>query len=170
VDLSHFTDEALSRLLANCIFEVMTGGPRAAAAESRLEAAYPEIEKRLSGHDETGLLAALGYHVGHREPMPEERRRAVLGYIFRSPLPNIRRNSYIERWGEPSTDQRCGRIAAMLRWFIDRHVGDPAMSRACAEWRTDLRFVLDGDLNDNHGVIAAAHGLPNPPRKHERPA
>ncbi len=147
MDLSYLTDESLSRLAANCIFEVMTGGPRATLAEARLEAAYPEIERRFAGHDEAGLLAALGYHVGHREPMPEERRHAILSYIFRSSLPTIRRDGDIERWGEPLTSQRRGRIEAMLRWFIDRHAGDPIMSRACAEWHTDLQFVLGEALD-----------------------
>lgn len=78
MDLSRLANESLTRLVANCIFEVATRGPREARARTTLTAAYPEIERRVTGRDETGLLAVLGYHVNHREPLPEERRRAVL--------------------------------------------------------------------------------------------
>ncbi len=110
MDLSRLTDDALSRLVANSISEVMAGT----------------------------RLAALGYHVGHREPMPEPRRHAILQYVFRSPMPRIRRGLYMERWGEPLSARRRHQVAEMLRWFLGRHAGNPAMSRACAEWRADL--------------------------------
>ena len=92
--------------MANCIYEVVTGGKRAAGAKPRLEAAYPEIEQRLAGQDETGLLAALSYHTGHRDPVPGNRRHAILRWVFCAPLPGIRRKGYMERWGEPLSEQR----------------------------------------------------------------
>jgi hypothetical protein len=146
MNLPRLADDALTRLVANCIFEVVTGGPRSDRALAVLDTAHPEIERRFSGQGETGLLAALGYHVGHCEPVEEERRHAILVYVFRSTLPGIHHDSHMTGWGEPSSATRLRHIEAMLRWFIDRHTGNPAMARACAQWKTDLDFVLNGGL------------------------
>ena len=128
--LSRLADDALSRLVANCIFEAMGAGPRRGTALARLHAAYPEIERRSAGCDDAGLLGLLGYRVGHREGMPEERRRAVLAFVHRFPLPRVRSDPYMERWGEPGTERRRRRIESILGWFVDRHRGEPLMGRA----------------------------------------
>ena len=83
----------------------------------------------------------MGYHVGHRQGMAEERRRAVLAFVHQYPLPHVRGDPYMEGWGEPGMERRRRRIENILRWFTNRHRGDPLMGRACAEWVADLEFV-----------------------------
>ena len=106
MDLSRLADDALARLVANCVFEAAGHGPRRALALAKLHRAYPEIERRSAGLDDKGLLALLGYRVGHRGGMAEERRRAVLAFVHRYPLPHVRGDAYMERLGEPGTDRR----------------------------------------------------------------
>lgn len=157
MDLSGLADDALSRLVADCVFEAMGGGPRRAAALAKLHRAYPEIERRSAGLDDKGLLALMGYRVGHRDGVAEERRRAVLAFVHRYPLPRVRADAYMERWGEPGTERRRRRIESILRWSVDRHRGDPLLGRACAEWAADLEFVRSARFEEA-GASAASAG------------
>jgi hypothetical protein len=119
MDLSGKTDEEVFRLAANCIWEVMTRRRLADKAQHLLEkAAYPEIERRCRG-PETGLLHAFGYHVGSTDPVPRDRRHAILRYVFRSRLPVVQDETHMAEWGQPLSDTRRERIASTLRWFLD---------------------------------------------------
>jgi hypothetical protein len=139
--LDALPDDALSRLVANCVFEAVRHGPRRAPALAKLHRAYPEIERRSARLDDKGLLALLGYRVGHREGMAEERRRAVLTFVHQYPLPRVRDARYMARWGEPGSECRRKQIEGVLEWFLRQHRGEPLLARACAEWAADLEFV-----------------------------
>lgn len=139
--LDALADDALSRFVANCIHEAVAHGPKRGLALAKLHRAYPEIERRSAGLDDKGLLALMGYRVGHREGMAEERRRAVLAFVHQYPLPSVRDGRYTARWGEPGSECRRERIMRILEWFLRRHRGEPLLGRACAEWAADLEFV-----------------------------
>ena len=148
MDLSRNTDDEVFNLVANCIFEVMKDGSRRDMAQERLDASYPEIERRCRGRTDIGLLRALGYHVGSHKLVPRDRRHAILGYIFRSRLPHFRDWGYMAEWGEPLSEARRRRIAHSLRWFIDQNSRKPDMARACTEWNADHEFVMSNKLGD----------------------
>lgn len=141
MDFSRLANDALARPVANCVFEAAGNGPRRALALAKLHHAYPEIERRSAGLDDNGLLRLMGYRVGHREGMAEERRRAVLAFVHQYPLPRVRDARYMARWGEPGSEGRRKRIEEVLDWFLRHHRGEPLLSRACAEWAADLEFA-----------------------------
>lgn len=141
MDLSKHEDEAVFRLAANCIVEIETGGPRQDVARVRLVATYKDIERRLWGRDGTGMLHALGYHVGRTDPVPFDRRKAILGFAFSQPLPQIRSAVYMDSWGEPGSSRRKARLLKQLTSFYDNNVWRPEMNRACIEWKADIDFV-----------------------------
>lgn len=54
---------------------------------------------------EKGMLATLGYHVGHSgEKRPT--RRAILDYLMTEQLPMVDNPVYVAEWGEPSSKRR----------------------------------------------------------------
>ena len=140
LDFPRLADDALSRFVANCVHEAVGHGPRRALALAKLHHAYPEIERRSAGLDDKGLLALMGYRVGHREGIAEERRRVVLAFVHRYPLPRVRDGRYMAGWGEPGSERRRKRIEGVLEWFLRQHRGERLLSRACAEWAADLEF------------------------------
>lgn len=141
MDLRNHGDEEVFRLAANCIVEIMTDGPRCTLASDRLATALREIERRFWGRDGVGMLHTLGYHVGRTDPVPRDRRQAILRYAFERVLPRIKGLAYVAGWGEPTSSQRQARLLNQLQWFYDQNVWKPEMNRACIEWKADIDFV-----------------------------
>ena len=90
MDLSSLPDDGLSRLVANCVFQAVGHGPKRGLALAKLHNAYPEIERRSAKLDDKGLLALMGYRVGYREGVAEERRRAVKAGLRPGLMPEFR--------------------------------------------------------------------------------
>lgn len=146
MDYEQLDDTGLARLVANCIFEMTRGGRFASTALVTVNNVYPEISRRYSGKGDKGLLAALGYRVGHAQGLDVGRRQAILAFVYNYPLPLIRNSEYMIEWGEPKTSRRLSKIVSVIQFFIQESGDEPTHSRARAEWLADLEYLQGADF------------------------
>ena len=90
---------------------------------------------------EHGLLAELGYAVGHRGLL-QSRRRCLLCEVFEHTLPRVAPEKYIKQWGAPSSALRLRKLAATIAAFARnaKRRRDPP-TEAIREWESDLEFL-----------------------------
>lgn len=141
VDFAVMTDDELSALAGNCIYTLNQTGFNHGEAWDRLADAYVHIQHRRLRKTP---LHALGYRVGIHDPLPPERRRAILSFAFEYPLPDVDTN--MDDWGDPLSERRRQQIARTILRLIERNSCDPGHERACAEWSSDRNFVLSEAL------------------------
>ena len=89
---------------------------------------------------EKGMLATLGYHVGHSG---EKRsiRRAILDYLMTEQLPMVDNPVYVAEWGAPSSKQRLDKFCRTIEALIRQNKNRPGMGLAVSDWQEDLVWV-----------------------------
>lgn len=82
---------------------------------------------------EVGMLAALGYRVGHAEGRPPQFRREILKYVLSGELPMVHSASYTEEWGEPGSSTRYSKLIRFLQNNVENNEAKPGMKLAVKE-------------------------------------
>jgi hypothetical protein len=90
---------------------------------------------------ERGLLAALGYHVGHNQGQSSEVRRLILKYVLEGELPMIHSAEYMKEWGEPNSSTRFQKLARFLGNMVEGNQAKPNSQLAVKQWREDLDWL-----------------------------
>ena len=89
---------------------------------------------------EKGMLATLGYHVGHSgEKRPV--RRAILDYLMTEQLPMVDNPVYVAEWGGPLSKQRLDKFCRTIEALIRQNKNRPGMGLAVSDWQEDLVWV-----------------------------
>ena len=89
---------------------------------------------------EKGMLATLGYHVGHSgEKRPV--RRAILDYLMTEQLPMVDNPVYVAEWGDPSSKRRLDKFSRTIEAFIRQNKNRVGMELALAHWQEDLSWA-----------------------------
>lgn len=90
-----------------------------------------------------GVLAFMGYHVGHISTLTEGQRRRILDYVFLGPLPMVNGPDHMRSWGRPRTSTRLREIARSLARFArnakQQPIGD--WGKAISEWENDIAYL-----------------------------
>jgi len=91
---------------------------------------------------EEGLLKYCGYKVG-ASGLPENRRRQILDNIFLHSLPSMGNSSYLQEWGEPSSERRLKKLAESIAAFTRnaRRRNSNGLSKAIQDWESDLTYL-----------------------------
>ena len=94
----------------------------------------------------TGVLGALGYHVGETKGVNEEKRRTILDFIMSGVLPPVGTPAHYAEWGTPNSKQRYAKLHRVLQSFAtsSKHWQDPHetnLIKAGREWNDDLRYI-----------------------------
>jgi len=90
---------------------------------------------------ERGLLAALGYHVGHSQGQPSEIRRLILKYVLEGELPMIHSAEYMKEWSGPNSSARFQKLAQFLENMIEGSHAKPNSQLAVKQWREDIEWL-----------------------------
>ena len=90
---------------------------------------------------EVGMLAALGYHVGHIQGQPSRIRRQILKYILEGELPMVHSANYTDEWGEPNSSTRYWKLVRFLQNNIESNQTKLDMKLAVKQWSEDLLWV-----------------------------
>ena len=93
----------------------------------------------------SGVLSAMGYHVG-RNGLAPAARRAILEQAFQVELVAASADAvdYIQEWGSPRSQQRLNKMANCLIGFARaarRRSGD--YSEAISDWESDLEWLSE---------------------------
>jgi hypothetical protein len=128
------------------------------AAKRMITTIHNEWERRRKLGDafidferpEMGMLAALGYRVGHTEGRPPQVRREILKYVLEGELPMVHSASYTAEWGEPGSSKRCRKLVRFLQNNIENnHQAKPGMKLAVKEWSEDLAWLEQYVASEN---------------------
>lgn len=92
---------------------------------------------------EEGMLGFFGYHVGRVRGIAPAQRQEILDYVFRGELPLIESESYMARWGAPSSSERLREIASSIVRFAQRARGriQHDLEDALQEWAHDRAYL-----------------------------
>ncbi len=90
---------------------------------------------------EQGVLAALGYHVGHSQGQSSGTRRLILKHVLEGGLPMIHSATYMNEWGEPNSLKRFEKLVQFLGNMIEGNQMRPNSKLAVRQWREDLEWV-----------------------------
>lgn len=110
---------------------------------------WPETDVKKSNtalsDDETwpeeGLLSYMGYRVGQKGAIMDERRR-ILDYIYSQPVPRVISAEYMAEWGSPKTGPRLQKMAESLAAFTRNSKRKLSKSDlAIHEWEADLEYL-----------------------------
>jgi hypothetical protein len=148
--LPKMTDEDIFKLFQNAI-RLSLKGPNK-DADRVIQAIEQEWQRRRElarkGEYQTtrpvsGMLAALGYHVGHRNGSPAPLRHKVLERLFYGQLPLVLSPTYTDEWGEPASEKRFSKLVRTISAFLDDpgKNAQPNMEKAVAEWAEDLAWI-----------------------------
>jgi hypothetical protein len=91
---------------------------------------------------EKGMLATLGYHVGHSGEKGPTRRR-ILDYLMTEQLPMVDNPVYVAEWGDPFSKRRLDKFCRTIKAFIRQNKNRSGMQLAVAHWQEDLSWALD---------------------------
>ena len=157
-DLQSETYEQLFQRFLNCIRNVVARR-NIDAAESLIADIQKEWQRRRVCGDvirdddrpEQGLLAALGYHVGHSDGRPAEFRRLVLKLVLEGELPMIHSADYMAEWGEPNSSKRFEKLVRVLQNLVDGSRSKPRSKLAVRQWSEDLEWIQNSYLSDGSG-------------------
>jgi hypothetical protein len=113
------------------------------AAKAMIAAIQKEWERRRNVGDaftdfdrpEVGMLAALGYRVGHTEGKPPRVRRLTLQFMLEGELPMVHSANYTEEWGEAGSFKRYRKLVR----FLQNNIAN--MKQAVKDWSEDLAWV-----------------------------
>jgi len=101
-------------------------------------------QKSLSKIDrDDGLLAHLGYRVGHNAER-RSLRYGILDSAFRlSPIPNTFDFDYREEWGSAESGKRLRKLAETIAAFARnaKRKNNPALLKAIGDWESDLSWL-----------------------------
>ncbi|HLB79212.1 MAG TPA: hypothetical protein VJJ77_01800 [Dongiaceae bacterium] len=90
-----------------------------------------------------GMLAALGYHVGHAKGVPTPLRQRILKFVMEGQLPMVGSPAYTDEWGEPMSRKRLDKVISTLNLLADPGAQSQRnMERAMIEWSEDLDWVI----------------------------
>lgn len=97
---------------------------------------------KFAGNEQSGILARLGYKVGHNG-MSISNRRDILDFAFNNELPPTTSPEYMEEWGTRLSAKRLKKLANCLSTFAanaKNHSGGD-YSVAIKHWRDDLKYL-----------------------------
>lgn len=100
-----------------------------------------------SDFPEKGMLATLGYHVGHSGEK-RQMRRAILEYLMTEQLPLVDNPVYTAEWGEPLSRKRLEKFCRTLEALISQKKHWKGMGLAIADWEEDLEWVQSNFGNE----------------------
>ncbi len=142
-------DNDLARLLKNAM-RLASERKRETDAEKIIDGVSQEWARRLTLYEENqyratspeiGVLGFLGYHVG-QEGEPQWRRRQILDYVLRFPLPPVGSPAYIAEWGSSGSEKRRTKLCNVLRG-LSENPAHRKSEKALAEWKDDLEYILE---------------------------
>lgn len=95
------------------------------------------------GLRDESAMHRLGYIVGEAHGLSTAARRALLDRFLTEPLPTLVRTHYGDEYGEPGSEKRLRRMAALIAWNVERfRRHDPArFGPAVAAWAADLEYL-----------------------------
>lgn len=138
-------DNKLRGLFLNA-FKFILKNERIEEAEAIIEAIQTTWAARVKAYDfnqykadtpDTGMLKALGYHVGERGEA-EALRHKILDYIMTGTLPPAGSPPYYAEWGEPLTRERYRKLHRVLASSAAHFEN---MEKAHREWEDDLVYL-----------------------------
>lgn len=147
-NIPQMDDNKLRGLFLNA-FKFILKGERVEEAEAIIAAIQTTWAARVKAYDfsqykadtpDTGMLKALGYHVGERGE-PEALRRKILDYIMTGTLPPAGSPPYYAEWGEPLTRQRYRKLHRVIRVLASSAAHFENMEKANREWEDDLVYL-----------------------------
>jgi hypothetical protein len=155
--MKNWADEALENSYSNTVKILADGEIGKAAremvakAQENLKDIESEWERRrqLAANNrytpdrpEKGVLARLGYHVGN-EGEKTTKRRIILERAVNGILPFVPNPAYMDEWGEPGTEQRLGKLAMTIAFFVrdKKKYKDEKYAKAIIEWEEDLEWL-----------------------------
>lgn len=91
----------------------------------------------------SGMLDALGYHVGKVRGVDEPQRRRTLCFLFEEHLPLVFDTTYTTAWGAPKSSTRLRKLAETIAALVRNAKRNPGRdySTAIEEWEQDLAFL-----------------------------
>jgi hypothetical protein len=100
---------------------------------------------------ETGMLAALGYHVGQMQGQLARTRREILKFVLGGELPMVHSASYTDEWGEPNSPKRYWKLVRFLQNNIENNRTNPTKKLAVRHWSEDFEWVERHYANPGEG-------------------
>ena len=149
-----FSNAQLAKIFFNAL-QIRSNSPVGAARRSEaiqlLRAIGDEWAARIARAEqplsaageipETGMLATLGYHVGHGGERTAT-RRAILDYLMTEQLPMVDSPVYVAEWGEPLSKKRLDKFCRTVDALIRQKKHMKGMEMAISQWEEDRSWMI----------------------------
>ena len=143
-------------LRRNCIAYIAQGRGteeqrgRAQGRIDRVSEIWAEMVQYVEDHQiqphmlpRIGMMAVMGYHVGH-DGVAKTKRREILREVIEEQLPFVHTPMYMREWGARNSRERVDKVCNFFHGVINAPHGNAHdFELAIDQWEDDLEFVQE---------------------------